>query len=211
MRRSLMSSDNGGNWSRFMRNFLISFSIATSALVNQPAMADCKAELTALLQKSQDFGPYHVKVTTTSDSGNLAYEGKINPPKEFDINMQQGRMVMTEKGLWMENGGQWQAMPAEMGAMMRDMIQQGIAQAPDMISRADCLGKQDYAGGSYEAYSFDTAGEAMGIKSKATVTLYADENGRANWVVVDGEAMGMKSHTVQKITYDASITISPPN
>ncbi len=89
------------------------------------------------------------------------------------------------------------------------MINSGISKGIDSVKDVECLGSKDYEGGSYDAYLFHTAGEMMGIASTATVTLYAS-NGLPAWLVVDGEAMGKKSVTVQKVTFDPSITITPP-
>lgn len=181
--------------------------VALSAAVS-PALADCKADLSALL-KAQTSTPYRVEMTSTANGQSNRMTAEVIFPDSFHIKADGMEMVMVNQKAWMNAGGTWQAMPAEAGASISSMIASGVSKGIEAVKDVKCLGSQDYEGQSYEAYSFATSGEAMGISSTANVTLYA-EGGMPAWLVVDGEAMGTKSVTVQKITPDPSISIKPP-
>lgn len=181
--------------------------VIVSATVT-PSLADCKADLAAVL-KAQTSTPYRVEMTSTANGQSKRMTAEVVFPGSFHIKADGMEMVMVKKKAWMKAGGTWQAMPAEAGAMMSSMIESGVSKGIDAVKNVQCLGSQDYEGQSYDAYRFASSGEAMGISSTAEVTLYANGDMPA-WVVVDGEAMGTRSVTVQKITPDPSITIKPP-
>lgn len=139
----------------------------------------------------------------------MQMSGNIIPPDQFDITTGQGRMILTKEGAWMQQGGQWSQMPDSIRKMMGGQAAIATEQALNNATNIKCLGDQAFDGTSYTAYEFDTSGEIMGVKTTSHATIYAAD-GRPAVSVIDGEAMGQKSHTVQKITYDSSITISVP-
>lgn len=175
-----------------------------------PAFADCKADLNAIL-KAQLATPHHVEMKTTAGGKTTTAAGEVIFPDSFHITAEGMEMLMVKKKAWMKMGGSWQAMPPETGAMMASMIENGITKGIDAMKNVECLGSEDYEGASYQAYTYTTSGETMGITTSANVKLYATDDGVPAWLVLEGEAMGTKSTTVQKITMDPSITISPPN
>jgi hypothetical protein len=59
-------------------------------------------------------------------------------------------------------------------------------------------------------YNYEAKANFMGMDSFAKVAMYVNSDGKPEWMVVDGEAMGTKSMTTQKITYDDSIVIADP-
>jgi hypothetical protein len=175
-----------------------------------PAAADCVADIKSIMEMMTTAGAYHVKTRVTSGGFDTRMEGKVRLPDHFDMGTPQGRMILTPEGMWMQTGGAWQQMPATMRDSIKSMMTQGMNMSVSNMTSAQCLGNQNYEGGTYAAYSFNSSGTLMGIESKASVTLYADSGGKPAWMVVDGEAMGQKSLTVQQIIFDNSIVISPP-
>lgn len=193
-----------------MTRSILKFALATAAMLYAvPAHADCMAEISSVMAGARTVGPYHQATTMISASRTMNIEGNVILPDQFDINMPQGRMIMTKNGAWMQKGGKWTKMPDTMRKMLGANVAQGAASSLKNIINTKCLGAQDFEGNSHTTYEFDTSGVAMGIKSKSHVTLYVDD-GKPVVMVIDGEAMGRKSHTVQKITYDASIKITEP-
>lgn len=182
---------------------------AVTLIAASPAVADCASDLDAIL-KAQIATPYRVEMTTTANGTTTKAEGEVIFPGSFHMKAQGMEMLMVDKKAWMNMGGTWQEMPADAAKMMSSMIENGISKGIAGVKDVQCLGSEDYEGSSYEAYSFATSGEMMGIQSTANVKLYATDDGVPAWLVLDGEAMGIKSTTVQKITMDPSITISPP-
>jgi hypothetical protein len=189
-----------------MRSYIIAAAMLAAAAT--PVLADCKSDLDAIL-KAQLATPYRVEMTSTANGATTKVNAEVIFPGSFRIKADSMEMVMVGKKTWMNMGGAWQAMPPEAAAMMAQMIESGVSKGIAGVKNVECLGSKDYEGSSFDAYSFSTSGEAMGISSTADVTLYATD-GMPAWLVVDGEAMGTKSTTVQKITFDPSITISPP-
>ncbi|MBL8791106.1 MAG: hypothetical protein JNM45_11435 [Rhizobiales bacterium] len=173
-----------------------------------PALADCTSELDAIF-KAQLSTPYRTEMTVQANGAPMKVTADVIYPGSFHIKSDAMETIMLDKKAWMRMGGEWQAMPAEAAAMMAEMIETGVSKGVAGVRDVQCLGSQSYEGGTYDAYAFSTSGEMMGVKSTASVTLYAAD-GLPAWLVVSGEAMGTKSVTVQKVTFDPSITISPP-
>ncbi len=182
---------------------------AVLLLMASNAWADCKADLNTAWNNAMHGSPYHAETKVTSAGTNIEMMGNIIPPDQIDMQTPQGRMIMTKKGVWMQQGGKWTKMPDVMRKMIGGQVSVVSDQTMKNVSNLKCLGEKEFEGKSYTAYEFDTSGTAMGIKAQSHVTLYT-EDGKIAVSVIDGEAMGQKSHTVQKITYDDSITITEP-
>lgn len=189
-----------------MRTFMFAAMAALAATT--PALADCKSDLDAIF-KAQLATPYRTEMTIKGPSQPMTVTAEVIYPDSFHMKAAQMETIMVKKKAWMKMGGTWQAMPAEAAAQFSEMINSGISKGVAAVKDVQCLGTQSYEGGSYDAYQFKTSGEMMGIQSTASVTLYASD-GLPAWLVVDGEAMGKKSVTVQKVTFDPSIKITPP-
>jgi hypothetical protein len=191
-----------------MRRTLISFvALAAGAC---PAFADCNAELAGIWQAFMKAGPYHVEMQMAGPGGQgRTIQGDVDLPDKFHMIMPQGEMVKIGDNIWMNMGGAWRQMPGAAGKMMQGQMMQGMAAGLKSHANVQCLGAQTYQGKAVSAYVFDSAGNFSGIKTKSHVQLFTD-NGLPAFLVVDGEAMGHKSHTEQTITYDPSITIAPP-
>lgn len=190
-----------------MRTFMF-VAMAAIAAAATPALADCKSDLDAIF-KAQLATPYRTEMTIKGPSQPMTVTAEVIYPDSFHMKAAQMETIMVKKKAWMKMGGTWQAMPAEAAAQFSAMINSGISKGVAAVKDVQCLGTQSYEGGSYDAYQFNTSGEMMGIQSTAKVTLYASD-GLPAWLVVDGEAMGKKSVTVQKVTFDPSIKITPP-
>ncbi len=174
------------------------------------AHADCAAELQAVMDGHLKAGPYHVTMDQTMAGKTRKMEIDAILPSSFHMKSPEMETIMLKQGTWMKMGGKWMAMPGAMSGMVSGAIATGMEKGMANIKNLQCLGPQSVEGKTYTTYDFDSSGEAMGIKATSHVTLYKGDNGLPAIMIVEGEAMGHKSKTVQHMTYDPAITISPP-
>ena len=182
--------------------------------LSAPLQAECLDEIKAMMKAHLAAGPYHVDMDQTSDAGNHKVEADVILPSSFRFKSPPVEGVMLKEGTWMKINGNWMQLPAAASAQMTGTISNAIKSGMDgnlaNLKNVQCLGPQSIEGKTLSAYSFDASGEAMGIKATSHITAYKDDQGRPAVMIVEGEAMGHKSKTVQHITYDPSITITPP-
>jgi hypothetical protein len=182
--------------------------IALLAATSQ-AKADCMADLKAIMDAHMTAGPYHVSMVMNTGATTMKNEADVIMPSSFHMKFDKMEAIMLKSGTWMKMGGKWKSMP-QMSGMVQGMISQGMAQGMKNIKNLQCLGSQTYQGAQYNTFSFDSSGEAMGIKSTSHIMMYTDDSNRPAWMEIDGKAMGKASKTIQHITFDSSITINPP-
>jgi len=179
-----------------------------------PSHAACMDDLKAMMQAHLAAGPYHVTMDMTSDQGSHKIEADVILPNSFHMVMPPMETVMVKEGTWMKMNGAWMKMPAAAASQMSGNIANSIKAGMDgnmaSIKNLQCLGAQPIEGQNLNAFSFDSSGEAMGIKASSHIMAYQDAQGRPFIMIIDGEAMGHKSKTVQHITYDPNIKITPP-
>lgn len=191
-----------------MRRTLISLAAICAAATS--ALADCNAEFAGIWQGFMKAGPYHVEMQMTGAGGGTgAMQGDVIRPDKFHMTMPQGEMIMIGENVWMNMGGAWRQMPGTPGKMIKGQMSQSLDSGFKNHTNVQCLGATTYRDKAVTAYAFDSAGTFAGIKAKSHLQVYTINNLPA-FIVVDGEAMGHKSHTEQAITYDPSITIAPP-
>jgi hypothetical protein len=191
-----------------MKKFI--FVAATLLSSATSANADCAAELQAIMQGHATAGPYHVTMDQTMADKTRKIEADVILPSSFHMKMPEMETIMLKQGTWMKMDGKWRAMPGAMSGAVAKAVSTGMEKGMANVKNLQCLGPQSVEGKTYTTYDFDSSGEAMGVKATSHVTLYKGDNGLPAIMIIDGEAMGHKSKTVQHITYDPSITISPP-
>lgn len=184
--------------------------LACLTILCTPALADCKGDLNAALSLFQAGKPFHTQTMVTVEGQSMMMEADVLLPDRMRMRGPQGTFVMTKSGVWMDHGGAFMKMPADLAAMMREGINNGISHSATNLKNIKCLGKQAFEGGTYLAYSYATGGQMMGVKSTGKVTLYVDGAGAPAWQVIVGNAKGKTSTTVQKITFDPRIKIEDP-
>jgi hypothetical protein len=192
----------------FMKKFI--FVAATMIAIATAANADCAAELQAIMQSHATAGPYHVTMEQTTADKTRKIEADVILPSSFHMKMPEMETIMLKQGTWMKMGGKWQVMPGVASGALAKAVSTGMEKGMANVKNLQCLGTQSVEGKTYKAYDFDSSGEAMGIKATSHITLYRGDNGLPAIMIVEGEAMGHKSKTVQHVTYDPAITISPP-
>ena len=186
---------------------LIFAATAVTLIAATAAHADCKSDVDAIMQGMMHAGPYHMTMSSDAGGKTTKMEADVILPTSEHIKMDQMEMVILPQGSWMKRGDKWMAAPGPMGANMLNAM---MSSFKDTRSNFVCGSNEVFDGQSYPVYKYDSAGEAMGIKTSSHITLYKGDNGLPAGIVVDGTAMGTHSVSTQHIKYDPSITIEPP-
>jgi hypothetical protein len=183
----------------------------TLATLTSSALADCKSEIQEILKSVENAPPYRMEMDAVSAGQSTKMLVEAIMPHSIRMKGEGISMVMTPNGVWMDQGtGALQKMPDAMKDQIQGMIRQGMNLGVQAVDLAECPGAADYEGKSYTLYKYAAKANFMGVDSFSNVAMYVNDNGRPEWLVVDGEAMGVKSVTTQKITYDNSIKIADP-
>ena len=180
------------------------------------ALADCQSEIVDLMKRSQASGPFRTEATVTL-TGGAAKGGEtkliveMNPPKAYrSRNTKDGvttEMIMLDSKVWMNEGQGWKESPPEIAKAVAGSATKMQDAVLASIREPQCLGSQTVDGTSYTAYSFKS--EMAGMK--ADTKLYADPARKLPVrSEMSGEAMGMKTRSVMRWTFDPSITIKAP-
>jgi hypothetical protein len=189
---------------------LTAISILAIAAAATTAQADCKTDIETVLKGLESSGPYRVMMDMESAGSKSTMQGEVIMPHSMRMKGDGMEMVMTPNGVWMGQGGPLKKGPPEMKDQIQAMIKQGINLGMQAIDAPECAGSTNFEGGSFELYKYTAKADFMGISSSSSVNMYVNGDGKPEWMVVDGEAMGIKSLTKQHIIYDDSITIADP-
>lgn len=137
---------------------------------------------------------------------------------EFDtinrirVNTDQASFIVLPEGTWMRTGGgEWMKPPIDMSAMFKRLVPSTLEEIRAGTRNIRDEGMQTVDGESLRAVSYDVDTQVMGISVSSHNTVFIDTSGRIVRSVSDGEAMGHKTHSVQKIRYDDSIRITAPD
>jgi hypothetical protein len=188
----------------------IVFAAATLSLISGSALADCKSDIQGYLKSMETSGPYRVEMSSVANGSTTNITVELALPHSMHMKGEGVEMLMTQNGVWMANGGSLQKMPDTMKDQMQGMIRQGMNMGVQAVDKVECLGSAEFQGGTFDLYKYEAKANFMGVDSFSKVDMYIDGSGKPAWLVVDGEAMGTKSVTTQKITFDDAITISDP-
>ena len=186
--------------------------IATSTLCLPAtvAHADCTAEIKAMMDAHLKAGAYHTRIDMDMGAIKRKTEVDVILPSSFHMKSDQMESIVLANGAWMKVGGKWTAMPAAVSGQISSSIKDNMDTSKMNLSNVQCLGAQQMEGQTYTAYSFDSSAEVMSTKATSHITTYKNSNGLPAIMMIEGEAMGHKSKTMQHITYDPNIKISPP-
>lgn len=199
----------GGFHQEAKLKFVICLAAALAA-TSVAARADCKSELETIMQAHMKAGPYHTSMDMVAGGKTRKIEADVILPSSFYMQMPEMETIMVKQGTWMKVNGKWVAMPAAMSAVSGNMVQDAMAQGLKGASNFKCGTTAEFDGQSYPLYEFDTSATVMGITATSRVKLFKGENNLPVGMIIEGTAMGVRSVTTQRIKYDPSITISPP-
>lgn len=191
--------------------------VATAA-PSAPA-GDAKDAILAALRKQLTSGPYRTSAAITSENGSVEVIGEVIPPDRMrSVSTIAGRksemIFIGDKG-WMKSGdADWKDMGASNATMA--LSQFSTAMVDDManaISDARLIGPDVVNNAPAMAYSYfmDSNKFKTPIDVKSNVQVWIDvATGLIVKQEIDGEVMGVKSKTVQTVTYDPAIKIEAP-
>ncbi len=186
--------------------------LATAAITLAiPAHADCKSDIQAMLKSMEASSPYHVDMTMVSGGQTSKMSADVIMPHSMSMKGEDMNMVMTPNGVWMaQGGGPLKKMPDTMKESIQDMIKQGMNLGIKAVDKVECPGNAAFEGGSYNLYKYEAKANFMGIDTFSKVSMYINGDDKPEWMVVDGEAMGIKSMTTQKLVFSDAIAIADP-
>lgn len=181
-----------------------------TAPADTAAPADARQAVIAALHAVMTAGPYHIKSTTTGQK-NITMSGDVILPDRFHLTTDGQEMLIIGEKTYMKQNGQWVDFPVDIGGAISGMVGTMTSQTEQSISDAVMLGSDTVNGTPTTLYQFHLGLDAGGNTISSTVKLWVDSlRGLPVQQQIDGDVGGIKSSTLQVITYDASITIPQP-
>ena len=176
-----------------------------------PASNARQTVLNALTAVAQ-AGPYRVTSTTTTDKGNtVKMTGEIILPDRFHMVTNGRETIIVGKKTWVKQGDQWQEFPMDVGSVLSGMMGSMTPDVEKSISDVQEIGPDTVNGTAAIVYQFTSAVDVGGQPIKSTVKVWiAKASGLPIQQEIEGDYGGIKSQTVQQITYDPSIKIEAP-
>jgi hypothetical protein len=189
---------------------------ATAVPTTAPVIpSNAKDAVIAALQAQLKAGPYRTKTTVTSENGTTTLTGELIPPDKLHSTLKTDKIEMesvfiSDKG-WIKQNGQWKVSPVSGAAALEQAFAAQLAERlSSSISDAAAVGDDTVNGEPARVYTYISTTD-VGAKVVSAVKLWVNANsGLPVKAAIAGEAMGVKSTSVQTIEYDNSITIVPP-
>jgi hypothetical protein len=177
-----------------------------------PAPSDPQQALFDVLKSAMQAPPYHISSTTTTDSGTTTViTGEVILPDHFHIKVSTGSemLVVGDKSYQMLNGS-WTSFPIDIGSIVNGLMGGISADPSKTISDVQYVGQDNVNGASAQVYTYTSSVDLSGQTVTSQVKMWI-ANGLPVRQEINGEFAGIKSKTVQVITYDPSIKIEAPS
>jgi len=94
--------------------------------------------------------------------------------------------------------------------MVKQFVPKSAAELQASSKNIKDEGATTFEGQPAHLYSYDTELQVMGADVKSHNKVIINQAGQLVRSESDGEAMGIKSHSVQDIRYDDKIKVAPP-
>jgi hypothetical protein len=182
--------------------------VAFSILAATAAHADCVADIRAILSASNNHGPYHVDMSVTTGDAVTETKSDFIFPSSAHITSGHSEIVMTQSGIWMNEGAGLQRQTEDVAEQVRAMVFQAQEKVLESIDDATCLGQRRFESGEFQAFKYTLKPEGTDIVHH--VDLFSDSKGRPVWSITKGPVQGQESLTRRHITYDDTIRIADP-
>lgn len=191
---------------------------ATPAPVAVELPTDPQAALFAAMRAQVNAGPYRNQTTIIADDSTVELSAEIIPPDRMHMTnnfggQSQEQILIGDKG-WMKQGDAWVESPMTGTNIVAQASGEMVEEMIKTISDVTLIGPETVDGVDALVYSYTSdmnKSDTMKMDSISTVKVWiATASGLMIKQEIDGEAMGIKSKTVQVITYDPNITIEPP-
>lgn len=178
---------------------------------------DAKEAVLAASRAQLSSGPFRSVTTVTTEGKTSEITAEFVPPSSLrSVIVDEGtqtEMVILGEQMWMKQGAEWTAMPGggpQIGAMLAEFAQdpesRGVA-----ISNAQYVGPDVVNGTPTWVYTYDaTFGEGEGVVQSTNKMWVSVATGLPLKQEGASDFMGKPSTSSAILTYDPSITISPP-
>jgi hypothetical protein len=176
-----------------------------------PAPSDPQQALIDILKSAMKAPPYHVSSTSTTDSGaTTVITGEVILPDRMHIKVSTGTemLVVGDKSYQMVNGN-WTPFPIDISSILNGLMGDTAGDPSKTVSNVQYLGQEDVNGKSAQVYSYTSTVDLSGQTVTSQVKMWI-VNGLPVRQEIHGEFAGIKSTTVQEITYDPGIQIEAP-
>lgn len=155
-------------------------------------------------------GHFRTEATITDDKGAVTNsKAEFETMERVHVVSSRSEIIMVPEGTWMRTGEKWIKPPIDMSAMVKSFRPMG----EDILRSAKNVtdnGVTAWQGQPAHSYTYDTDTTVMGIHATAHTVVYLSAAGSVLGSESDSEAMGRKSHTVQKVVYDESVRVHAP-
>ena len=191
---------------------------ATPVPVAAEIPTDPQAALIAAMRAQVNSGPYRNQTTIISDDSTVELNAEIIPPDRMHMTnnfggQSQEQILIGDKG-WMKQGDTWVESPMSGTNLVAQASGEMVEEMIKTISDVTLIGPETVDGVDALVYSYTSdmnKSDTMKMDSISTVKVWiATASGLVIKQEIDSAAMGIKSKTVQIITYDPNITIEPP-
>lgn len=173
--------------------------------------ADAKSDLMSAWSKMLD-SRFSMEATNTSGKGETTnMQARYDTFERIHMTMDNMEFITLPEGTWINMNGKWMKPPFNASSMVNKAVMQSAADMRENISDVVDHGMVDVDGKSLRAISFTQTASFMGMKSTADTKMFIDSSGRIVRTESDSKARRNTDHSVQTITYDDSIRVSPPN
>jgi hypothetical protein len=177
-----------------------------------PAPSDPQQALIDILKSAMQAPPYHVSSTSTTDSGTTTViTGEVALPDHMHIKTSNGtEMLVVGDKSYRKVNGSWQPFSIDIGGILNGMLGGSMGDPSKTVSNVQYLGQDNLNGVSTQVYSFTSSVDLSGETVTSQVKMWV-ANGLPVRQEINGEFAGVKSKTVQVISYDPSIKIEAPS
>lgn len=155
-------------------------------------------------------GHFRTEAMITDDKGKVTNsKAEFETMERIHVTSPRSEIIMLPEGTWMRTGDKWMKPPVDMSALVKSFRPMG----EDMLRAATNVtdnGTTTWQGQPAHSYTYDTDTTVMGIHASAHTTVYLSAAGTVLGSESDSEALGRKSHTVQKVIYDEAVRVHAP-
>ena len=193
-----------------------SMRLATTAalvLIASPALADCKEEVLAVMDRSTLAGPYRTEAAIIAGDKRVTISSTVVPPSDMQIRTvadgQTREMTKIGPRVWVKDAKGWRDAPPGLAQRVTEMAEASKKVVPALVNDVNCQGTKAIDG--LERVVYDYKIDSPGGKGSSSNTLYVDPASRLpTRVVIEGRSGSTKSRTDMSYTFDPSIKLEPP-
>jgi len=190
--------------------------VPTKAPTASPLPAGDPRDAILKAMKTQMGGKsYRVRQTSESSSGKTQSIVEFVPPDRYHITTNVGtnttEMIIAGKKAYQKIGDKWLDFPVDVGSFIQALTSAASEEAGKGISDVKLVGPDVLDGVPTLVYTYNSKAKFGDIETSSSIKLWvAVSDGLPRKMIVEGEAMGIKSTTTQLIEYDPSIKIEAP-